>query len=298
MTRMHGCLLAGLLALMLVGPAIAQAGVAGFEDVGAGLAAESYWNGQSRFDDTGVKDGTFASGGLAFNNHYDEDYGAAWAYWDCFAYSNRTNADPVPDDQKFLGGQYNAIPGAGAGASATYGIGYVGFYGRVPTIEVPDLATVESVMITNTNYAYFTMLEGDPYGFTSAFGDPADGDPNDWLLLTITGKDAANAVIDNVEFYLADYRFADAGDDYIVDDWTFVDLSSLAGSRSLAFTLTGSDAGAWGLNTPAYFAIDNVAFTSNGGVVPEPSTMVIWACGLGLGVVVCRRRRKRATAAA
>ena len=41
-------------------------------------------------------------------------------------------------------------------------------------------------------------------------------------------------------------------------DWTYVDLSSLGKVDQLAFRMTGSRTGDWGLNTPAYFCIDNI----------------------------------------
>jgi hypothetical protein len=65
-----------------------------------------------------------------------------------------------------------------------------------------------------------------------------------------------------VEFYLADYRFADNRDDYILDTWQYVDLTSLGMIKSLEFTLSSSDIGEWGMNTPAYFAIDTLVSQS------------------------------------
>ncbi|HKL40270.1 MAG TPA: DUF4465 domain-containing protein, partial [Cryomorphaceae bacterium] len=85
-----------------------------------------------------------------------------------------------------------------------------------------------------------------------------------------------------VEFYLADYTFSDNSQDYIVDEWTYVDLTSLGDADSLSFTLTSSDVGEFGMNTPAYFCIDdlittNPLSTQNGEdalfqVYPNPTT--------------------------
>ena len=44
-----------------------------------------------------------------------------------------------------------------------------------------------------------------------------------------------------MEFYLADYRFANNASDYIVRDWTFVNLASLGAVSKLTFGLTSSD---------------------------------------------------------
>jgi hypothetical protein len=57
-----------------------------------------------------------------------------------------------------------------------------------------------------------------------------------------------------VEFYLADFR---NGKSLIVKDWTYVDLSSLKLVDRIKCTLTSSDNGDYGMNTPGYFCIDN-----------------------------------------
>ena len=126
----------------------------------------------------------------------------------------------------------------------------------VPTITLDKAQTISAVHITNTNYAYYSMLDGD--GFAKKFGGPTGAD-EDWFLLTITGKDAGGNPTGTVAFYLADFRFVDNADDYIIKDWTLVELSSLGEVESLEFGLSSSDGGqGMAMNTPAYFAIDSV----------------------------------------
>jgi hypothetical protein len=122
------------------------------------------------------------------------------------------------------------------------------------------------------------MLNGDAYA--KKFGG-VSGDEEDWFLLTITGKDAGGTEVGSVEFYLADYRFADNGQDYIVNTWEYVDLMGLGVVESLEFSLSSSDMGSYGMNTPAYFALDMV--------VPEPGTLVLLALG---GVLLRRKSHK------
>jgi len=229
-----------------------------FEDLP--LAAESYWNGSDG-------SGGFSSGGAHFNNNYD----TRWGSWDGFSYSNITDTTA-----EGMAGQFNAITGAGQGGSANYAVGYVGWAGP-PTITLDAAGIVDGLYVTNNNSAYYSMLKGDL--FAKKFGG-VTGDDGDWFVLTITGKDAGGAVTDVVEFYLADYRFADDGEDYIVDAWEYVDLSALGVAKSLEFGLSSSDVGAWGMNTPAYFAIDTL--------VPEPGTIAL----LGLGGLILTRRKR------
>ena len=84
-------------------------------------------------------------------------------------------------------------------------------------------------------------------------------------------------------FYLADYRSTDSAHDYIVDDWTWVDLSGLGTVDRIEFTLSSSDVGSFGMNTPAYFAMDCL------NAVPIPGALWLLAGGL-IGLMGIRRK--------
>jgi hypothetical protein len=214
-----------------------------FEDVGFSLAAESFWNGSDG-------SGEILTDGVTFNN----DFNPAFNAWSGWAHSNQT--DTITPG---FANQYSSFAGAGALSSSTYGVAFTGSI--VPTVSLTNATSelgFESLMVTNTTYAGLSMLLGD--AFSKKFGG-ADGTDPDWFLLTIEGFNSATESVGTVEFYLADYRFADSADDYIVDDWRVVDLSSLEGAVTLAFSLDSTDVGVFGMNTPAYFALDNVVLS-------------------------------------
>jgi hypothetical protein len=121
------------------------------------------------------------------------------------------------------------------------------------------------------------MLEGS--GFSRKFGG-STGNDADWFLLTITGKDAYGNTTGTVDFYLADYRYENNSSDYIVDSWEYVDLGGLGEVKSLEFLLNSSDTGNYGMNTPAYFAMDTV--------IPEPATVILFSLG---GLLLSRRKK-------
>ena len=218
----------------------------------------------------------FTSSGAFLNNVYN----ASFSSWGGFALSRETDAT-TPG----YGNQYSAFTGSGFGGGGQYAVGYVDAYTPTyPTITLPSGDVPLSLRVTNTTYAALTMRDGDGFGFAKKFGGVSGNDP-DWYKLIITGLDAGSAPTGTIEYYLADYRSANNALDYIVDDWRLVDLTSLPASTSaLKFDVASSDAGAFGINTPTYFAVDQIATT-----VPEPATAACMAIGAGL--LALRRKR-------
>jgi hypothetical protein len=254
-------ILAGLLALAPAGRAGAVE-VSTFEDLG--LAANSYYFPAATT--------SFTSGPASFNHDYSS-FGTPGCCWVGWTYSSTTDGT-TPGD----GNQYSAFPGSGAGGSATYGVAFFG----TPVVEFAVPGTVQGGYFTNTTYTALSMLNGD--SFAKKFGGASGNDP-DFLKLTIVGRSETGAVTGAVDFYLADYRFADRRLDYIVSSWTFVDLAALGIVKRLEFALASSDAGRFGINTPTYFALDNLSIAP----VPEPATVAMLLAGLA-GLAAARRR--------
>lgn len=218
--------------------------------------------------------GGFISNGVNFNNSYDATFDA-WSGW---SYSNKTDSTTAG----FLN-QYSAIAGSGAAGSTNYGIVY-NFSEGDATVAFNSLVTVDSMAITNTTYGYLNMRDGDQ--FSKKFGG-LTGNDADFFLLTIKGFQGGN-LVGTHDFYLADYRFSNNAQDYIVNDWQTVNLASLGTVDSLRFTLSSSDNGTFGMNTPAYFAADSISITA----VPEPSSILLLG-GIGLlGIAKARSRKK------
>ena len=224
------------LIIVFVMAGFASAAIATFDDLT--LPAESFWNGSD-------ESGGFNSSDVFFENNYN----SSWSTWVGFSYSNITDTTTFG-----IEGQYNAVAGSGQDGSANYAVCCVGWTGP-STVTFDTTRVVSGLYVTNNNYAYYSMLNGDL--FAKKFGGDSGNEP-DWFLLTITGKDDADNVAGNIEFYLADFRFEDNSQDYIVDTWQLVDLTSLGTAKTLEFSLSSSDVGDWGMNTPAYFAIDTI----------------------------------------
>ncbi len=220
----------------------------------------------------------FSSGGAEFNHDYDATYGS-WGGWTVSNRDDRTTAGYT--------NRFSAFAESSNGSNQ-YGLAFtpVGGFGAVPKIEFTTPGEVTGASFTNTTYAVLSMEQGD--GFAKKFGG-ANGDDPDFFVLNISGRNATGDITGTAEIVLADYRFNDNSQDYIVKDWTSFDLSSLGVVSSLEFSMDSSDVGPYGINTPAYFAIDNLA------VSPVPWPAAPWLFGAGLGVIgIVRKRSKTA----
>ena len=247
-------------ALLLVLPAAATCAdiVVNFEDLS--LPGPNTYNNNS---------GGFLSQGAGFNNTFDPTFGD-WSGW---TYSNVNDTSSSTPDYSH---QYGAITGSGVGGAGNYGIAFTSFQNQAYVNLVAGTDPV-SMAVTNTTYAYDSMTQGDQ--FAKQFGK------GDFFLLHIIGYSGLNGIgstVGEVDFYLANYT---SNASLPVNVWSLVNLSKLAGSESLGFGLTSSDNGQFGMNTPAYFAMDNLDLKVR--AVPEPAS----ACLLGLAIVCCGTRR-------
>lgn len=243
----------------------ATAAVVTFETVT--LPAAGYWNGSDG-------SGAFTLGGATFLNTYNATYGS----WTGFSVSNHSDTTTAG-----YSNQYSAFTGSGAGGSSNYAVGYYSTYEATTNISFAALTNLagSGASFTNTTYAALDMLNGGDYG-SKKFGGTTGNDP-DWFKLTIQGYAAGSPTGTSVDFYLADFRFADNSQDYIVNDWRMVDFTPLGTVDELRISMSSSDNHPlYGINTPTYFALDNFS------VVPEPSSLVCALVGLGL---LLRRKR-------
>jgi hypothetical protein len=223
--------------------------------------------------------GGFTSNGAFFSNSYDTTF-HSWSGW---AYSDvndptKTGQSPFRDD---FNHQFAAITGAAPGGSGNYGIES----GTGGVINLPSGTSPVSFMVTNSTYSYLAMTLGD--GFATAFTTGS------FFELKIFGHSGLNGTgtVKEVDFFLADYTSSSS---LPVDVWTLVDLTRLAGSQSLTFDYASSDVGQFGINTPEYFAMDDLTLSTS---VPEPSSMMLAIVGLGItGVAAVHRHLRRGAA--
>ncbi|MCC6123402.1 MAG: DUF4465 domain-containing protein [Pirellulales bacterium] len=271
-----------------------------FEDLA--LAPQSHWsgpdpNGQIVHQTTPWEDdlqiGKFTSAGVDFSNSYSLNY---YSYAG-FAYSNMTHnpADYMPGDGNPGDGsngnphpvptgwasEFYAVPGGDANPATpagNYAMGYVSTTFK-PTVAFSAPTTLNGMYVANNNWAYYVMKEGDPLHWARQFTT------GDYFKLTIVGLNVNGSDV-SVDYYLADFRDPASRPDnpvkgnYISNQWTWVDLSSFGGpAAGLEFRLFSTDSSAFGINTPTYFALDDLTTVGN------PANEIVWNNGGNDGLI-------------
>lgn len=215
------------------------------------MPAGSYYNpdvSKATADPFGDVSTSFNFNEFNFKNLKNQEYGS----WSGFVYSN-VNDRETPG---FIN-QNAAITGGGVSKEGSlYTVGYYSSYGeKRPILSFADgLAhTLAGTYVTNSTYAYLSMLNGDSY--SKKFGG-TDGNDPDWFKLTAIGYNNSNIETGRTDCYLADFR---GQDKYISNTWKWMDLSSLGSVTRIEFILSSSDNTGVYMNTPAYFCLDGAA---------------------------------------
>ncbi|MCF8449191.1 MAG: DUF4465 domain-containing protein [Taibaiella sp.] len=248
-------------ALVLGTTAMKAQTVASFEALSLAHADTFYTNYTASGTDVG-----FNNGLVRFPCVYDTSWGGYWEQG--FAYSNMTDSTT----SGFMN-QYSAKTGSGRAGSDKYAVAYcynpATFENNIK-IKLTGIAMghpVKGFYITNSTYAYNSMRDGD--GFARKFHN------GDWFKLIVRGYYNGVMKPDSAGFYLANFLQPDSNNNYIVKTWEWLNLEPLGKVDSLMFTLTSSDAGSFGMNTPAYFCMDDFTTYETFDTTTPPPTLSI-----------------------
>jgi hypothetical protein len=184
---------------------------------------------------------------------WDTSFGGFWASG--WALSKKLDSATVSVD--FARHMYCVKAFSGANNSKGFAVGQNGTSFHLQTAASN---AISGFMITNTTAAYNSMKLGD--FFAKKFGGKS-GNDSDYFVCRI--KSFSKGVLkDSQDVYLADFRFQDNAKDYILSSWQPVSFAN--SPDSVSFEMYSSDNGAWGMNTPAFFAIDNIELSAPGKV--------------------------------
>ena len=182
-----------------------------------------------------------------------------------FSLSNvQDSISPGPDNR------YASFPGAGANGSSNYLV-------ASGSTSFTASGTITSIDIAPTTFTAIAILDGDDGGGNFVGG--ALPDLNGFFNLIISGNNSADQII--VPF--GDYR--NGANIAPSEFFQTIDVSSL-NSNTLSFNYDGDDIGDFGLNTPTFFAADNIVVA-----VPEPNAFGLLLAIAGASSAIRRRRR-------
>ncbi len=215
--------------------------VATFEDITL-AKADTCWQGA---DAPVVGWNYWTSGTYTFQTYYGGNSGYG-DYYAAFTVTNETAGTSTGSTEA-----YRSAKG-GANEGNNFAVWNMNYYGADTITFAAQV--VPGFFVNNTAYAVTSMVNGD--SFAKKFG------AEDYFTLFCIGV-KNGAVVDTVAVELA-------SDGAYITEWTYVDLSQLGEIDGLTFGMTSSDTGDWGMNTPAYFAMDDFgAAKPEGYVEPE-----------------------------
>lgn len=140
--------------------------------------------------------------------------------------------------------------GGRKGVGTPFAVGYYStYYTSTPNlIYFDDEYYPTEIYICQSAYTYSSIMNGD--GFAKKFTD------KDTLALIISAYDGVSTTEKSITYYLA-------VDGQFNKSWTKVDLSALGKCYGLDFSMTSTDSGTWGMNTPAYFCLDELTISTS-----------------------------------
>lgn len=123
-----------------------------------------------------------------------------------------------------------------------------------PSFELKNKSTLVGLWYCNSSYTYGVMMNGNKFGNIGVAGSMPD--TKGYFEVILECYDEKDNLIATKTELLADYRTNNA---QVVPTttWTYWPIN-VAGVKTVKFNFTGSDTGAYGLNTPAYLCIDDI----------------------------------------
>lgn len=206
--------------------------------------------------------GGIASGGLFFPNSYNAQFGS----WSGFSVSSKADTATAG-----FGNQYSTYAGPAPDFTNKYGLVYLSGQTVFKNANLNQSPKLTSFQFTNSTYTALSMKNGD--AFTKKFGGVSGNEP-DFLKIFVFNH-FEGRITDSAELFLADFTSSNNSQDYIVKNWRTANLNFLNPFDSISFKMQSTDIGSFGMNTPAYFCIDNIQYSATTEVTQKLSVSEI-----------------------
>ena len=239
----------------------------GFEELIATLDSGEVLNGSdgnSKYElkkaDVGIN--------FSLNLGWDTSFGGYWGRDFAISRKNYTTIEKSDFSKHF----YCAKPGFGSengNAGSVYAIGQ----NNSTILQKEKDQYLFGMNITNTTFAFNSMAIGDDFGRKFSYEN------RDSFILNIFAY-SKGILQEEIRVILADFRSINPNEQFILDTWQYVGFKF--NPDSISFKLLSSDNGGFGMNTPAYFAVDQIQIAygvstekykmNNLHIYPNPAT--------------------------
>ena len=184
--------------------------------------------------------------------------GSSWGgtYYDGFTFAcsdDKTNGGVAHQWGNIAGGGIASVDGDDITVDATipyvlaYWSEWTGPTCNEVTFTTDKNYTAVGAYVVNTTYTYLACKDGA----SPAVAFTQEGDSFKLIAHGVKdGEEVAQASIELAGF--SDGAF------HAIDKWTWWDLSALGEVNKIYFTMSSTDVGDWGINTPTYFALDRL----------------------------------------
>ena len=187
--------------------------------------------------------GSFQEGIVSFKNYQPE------GYWYGFAYSQMHDLATFDySSNEFSAYVLNDRP------ENKFMVGFVSTW-DAESIEISFSQPVKDLSfdVANSTLAALAMKGEDPSGFARKF---ENGDEFLLLIQLYDANDNPLFVDENNQPKLEEIPLAQGTS--ILNSWMNIQISGNGQISKIEFSLSSTDSGEWGMNTPAYFCIDNI----------------------------------------
>lgn len=218
-----------------------------------------YWN-------QTYSDSLFTSGIFTFS--HTGGLTSGYNYWDGFTVSNVAdthNYGTTSSSSGWIDHQWGCMA---VNISANFLVGYWGYYkddqsglttfsesGYSNWVKIGNGSATygaKSVKVAIHPWPYYGILYGD--GFATPFTSGGQ------FTLKVYGVNSSNQFVGPVTYSFVNSTSRVTS---INNEWTSVNISSLGNVKYLMFQMSSSDSGSYGMNTAAYFCLNNIIVSQN-----------------------------------
>ncbi len=157
---------------------------------------------------------------------------------------------------------FSSAYGSGENNSENYAVSFIGSDWMNNYEQIPSIISINKSEISSqiASMSMSVCLNANAYLYIT--NDDFYQNNNHYLMMKISAVNSETGNSSSQNIYLADFR-AETTEPFAVNNWKTIDMTWAIDYDSLVFTFESSDSGDYGINTPAYFCLDNFTYNTS-----------------------------------